>query len=275
MEKQREHLFSLALVCALALGATTASAQNPFGVLHSFTNAPNDGANPEGQPILISSNLFGVTLNGGAYSLGAIYQGNTNGTNYNIIYSFGNDDGVNPFCTLASSGPFLYGMTFNGGIGDGGVLFRVRTNGLNYTALHLFMGGDTDGILPDGSVIVTNGTLFGMTFNGGTNDAGVVFKVSTNTTGFAILHSFGGGPNDGASPSEGVTLGGTSLFGTTSFGGSNNLGTVFSMVTNGASYKILHHFTGSNTNSDGAYPAGPLTLNGSTLYGITTFGGTT
>jgi len=275
MEKQREQLFCLALVCALALGATSTSAQNPFGVLHSFTNAPNDGANPEGQPILIASNLFGVTFYGGANSLGAVYQVCTNGTNYNVIYSFDGDvDGANPFCTLAASGPFFYGMTFNGGVADGGVVFRVRTNG-TYSVLHTFMGGNADGLYPFGSVIVTNGTLFGMTSSGGTNDDGVVFKVGTNITGFAVLHSFQGGTLDGSSPSEGVTLGGTNLFGTTFSGGSNNLGIVFSMVTNGASYSILHHFGGPNTNSDGANPSGPLTLSGSTLYGITTAGGPT
>lgn len=273
MEKRREWLVWLALACVSGIGSISASAQNGFGILHSFANVTTDGALPESQPLLIASNLVGVTFYGGDSGNGCVFQVGTNGANFSLLYSFeGGVNGANPFGLLASNGPFLYGMTFNGGVNDGGVLFRVGIDGVNYAVLHTFMGGSADGQFPLGGLTGTGSVLYGMTTGGGTNGVGVVFKISTNGSSFAVLHSFQGGLNDGSSPSEGVTLGGSNLFGTTFYGGSNNLGTVFSVVTNGTGYKVLHHFAG-HTN-DGANPSGPVTLDGSSLYGITSTGGT-
>jgi len=271
----RKRFTSLLLIAAASLlGAPKLLAQSSFSVLHSFTSATTDGANPEGQPMLFGSNLVGLAYNGGANGFGALFQVSTNGSGFNLLYSFEGDlNGANPFGILTLSGNSFYGMTFNGGIDDGGVIYRVRTNGSNYAVLHTFQGGDTDGQYPFGSLTVNGPLLFGMTANGGTNSGGVIFKIGTNGVGFAVIHSFNGGPNDGSFPSEGVTASGANLYGTTFLGGSNNIGTVFSMGTNGVGFKVLHHF-GSITN-DGANPSGPLTLVGSSLYGITSAGGTT
>jgi uncharacterized repeat protein (TIGR03803 family) len=260
------------VILALVLAGTTAVAQGSFGVLHSFTGAANDGAIPEGTPLLIGSSLYGVTYLGGSNSEGTVFQVTTNGTGFNLVYSFtGGTNGANPYGSLVSDGSTLYGMTFNGGVKDGGVLFGVNTNGVNYMVLHAFLGGNSDGLFPYGSPILDRSTLYGMTSFGGTNDFGVVFKISTNGSNFAVLHSFAGGTGDGLFPAEGVIVGGTNLYGTTFYGGSNNLGVVFAVSTNGGSIKILHHFAGGTT--DGANPAGPLTLDGSNLYGLTTYGG--
>lgn len=263
----------LLVIVVLPLAGWQVHAQSGFSVLHSFLNSVNDGENPEGQPLLIGgTNLVGLAYNGGANGAGALFQVSTNGSGFTLLYSFEGDlNGANPFGLLAASGNSFYGMTFNGGINDGGVIYRVRTNGSNYAVLHTFNGGSTDGQFPFGSLIVTGSTVFGMTANGGTNGAGVVFKMTTNSLNFAILHSFTGGV-DGGSPSEGVILAGTNLYGTTYFGGSNSAGTVFTVGTNGGNLSVLHHF-GGGTN-DGANPSGPLTLVGSSLYGITTEGGT-
>jgi uncharacterized repeat protein (TIGR03803 family) len=56
----------------------------------------------------------------------------------------------------------------------------------------------------------------------------------------------------------------------TFLGGDNNRGTVFQMNTNGTGFALLHEFSAG---ADGAYPFGSLTLAGSTLYGVTSEGG--
>jgi uncharacterized repeat protein (TIGR03803 family) len=275
MRKRQQWLTGIAVIVFLATGGINARAQATFGVLHSFTNSTTDGSTPEGQPVLIGSMLYGVTYSGGSSSSGTLYQISTNGTGFGVLYSFtGGTNGGNPFCTLVSTGDSLYGMTFNGGVSDGGVVFGVNTNGTGYSVLHTFLGGDADGQYPLGSLTLNGSTLYGMTSGGGSNDDGVVFSISTAGSNFSVLHSFAGGTNDGAFPNEGVIVGGTSLYGTAYYGGSNNLGVVFAYNTALArnAYTILHHFAGGP--NDGANPTGPLTLNGSALYGVTTAGGT-
>jgi uncharacterized repeat protein (TIGR03803 family) len=275
MRKGQEWVIGVAVMIALATGGISARAQAGFGVLHSFTSTNSDGATPEGQPLIIGSNIFGVTYNGGSNSDGSIYQISTNGTGFTLLYSFlEGPNGANPLCTLVSTGSTFYGMTFNGGVSDGGVVFGLNTNGAVYSVLHTFLGGESDGLYPFGSLAINGTNLYGMTANGGTNDDGVIFSISTSGTNFTMIHSFAGGTSDGEFPNEGVIVSGSTLYGTAFYGGSNNLGIVFAMntavVSNG--FTILHHFAGGT--NDGANPAGPLTLSGSTLYGITTAGGT-
>jgi uncharacterized repeat protein (TIGR03803 family) len=274
MRKRQEWLTWVAVIVSLATVGINARAQ-AFGVLHSFTNSTSDGSTPEGQPVLIGSTLYGVTFYGGSSSNGTLYRVSTNGTAFGLVYSFtGGTNGANPFCTLVSTGASFYGMTFNGGIDDGGVIFGLNTNGPVYSVLHTFLGGSGDGLYPFGSLTLNGTNLYGMTVNGGSNSEGVVFSISTAGSNFSVLHSFASGTNDGAAPYEGVVMGGSTLYGTAFYGGSSNLGIVFALntaVTSNA-FTILHHFTGGN--ADGANPTGPLTLNGSTLYGLTTAGGT-
>ena len=59
----------------------------------------------------------------------------------------------------------------------------------------------------------------------------------------------------------------------TQFGGSNGLGNVFSVGTNGSNFQNLLSFTGTGGASPGSSPSGSLTLIGMTLYGMTGLGG--
>ena len=80
----------------------------------------------------------------------------------------------------------------------------------------------------------SDGDFYGTTSSGGTNgDNGTVFKI-TSAGALTSLYSFTGG-NDGGSPWAGLVQGSDgSLYGTTELGGSNSLGTVFKISTNGA-----------------------------------------
>jgi uncharacterized repeat protein (TIGR03803 family) len=58
---------------------------------------------------------------------------------------------------------------------------------------------------------------------------GTIFQIGTDGTGYAVLHSFAGGANDGSRPQGDLTLIGSTLYGMTVAGGSSDLGTVFSL----------------------------------------------
>ena len=84
-----------------------------------------------------------------------------------------------------------------------------------------------------------------------------------------VLYGFTGTP-DAASPYTGrlTNVRGT-LYGTTSVGGANDLGAIFSVTTSGAE-SVVYSFSG---NPDGKDPNGNLVSVGNTLYGTTTSGG--
>jgi uncharacterized repeat protein (TIGR03803 family) len=81
------------------------------------------------------------------------------------------------------------------------------------------------------------------------------------------LHTFEGG--DGANPMAGLILSGSTLFGTTRYGGVGGNGTVFAVNVDGSGFTNLYNFTGT----DGANPVCRLILSGGTLYGTAARGG--
>ncbi|MCX6567036.1 MAG: hypothetical protein NTW38_11550, partial [Candidatus Aminicenantes bacterium] len=225
-----------------------------------------------GSLIAGGSTLYGMTELGGAYGAGTIFKMNADGTGYSILHSFigGSSDGCNPYGSLILIDSALYGLTFKGGSGHG-TLFKIYTNGSGFTLLHSFSGDLSNGYYPYGSLIAIGSTLFGMTYYGGTNGAGTIFKIETDGTGFSLIHSFAGGASDGSNPTGSLKSFGSVLFGMTQYGGTNNTGTIFKINTNGTGFMLLHSFT--NTVIDGTQANGDLLLSGATLYGMTPNGG--
>jgi uncharacterized repeat protein (TIGR03803 family) len=134
----------------------------------------------------------------------------------------------------------------------------------------------SDGTQPHGSLTVVSTAsgpvLFGRTYKGGDHHQGTVFQINPDGTGMRILHSFAGGPDDGANPRhDSMLLVGDTLYGMTVAGGVCDLGTIFSMQQDGTNFQVLHHFTGGPT--DGSSPHSVLASDGSALYGLTQKGG--
>lgn len=141
-----------------------------------------------------------------------------------------------------------------------------------YRVLYSFKGSK-DGAFPSAGLTEVNGKLYGTTGNGGDGcpgslGCGTVYSVSAS--GETVLHTFKGGPTDGAFPSAALTDVNGTFYGTTAGGGSNGLGTVFSITTSG-NETVLHSFKGPP--ADGEHPrASLLNVNG-TLFGTTVGGG--
>jgi uncharacterized repeat protein (TIGR03803 family) len=223
--------------------------------------------------------LYGTTFSGGPSGFGALFSVRIDGSGFAVLHSFtgGPSDGAHPVAALILDAMgYLYGTTAAGGTpGPGyGTVFRVRTDGSAFTLLHSFSGGD-GGASPRASLTLDGaGNLFGTTLYGGPSNLGTVFKIKTDGTGFAILHTFAGGSSDGASPVTSLILGPSgSLFGTTTSGGSSDhgRGTVFTLRTDGSGFFLLHSFSGSP--SDGDSPAGIVMDRAGNLFGTTLVGG--
>jgi uncharacterized repeat protein (TIGR03803 family) len=267
-----------------------------FNAFRSFSNAP-DAGNPEGELSVSANAFFGTTFGGGSNGVGAVFEGQTNGT-ASVVRSFSrvsadnatNSGGASPTALIALFGNTIYGTTTAGGAAANGTVFSVATNGTSFSILHDFSfldsqaGTNADGALPWGGLVLSGGVLYGTASVGGVGGSGVVFSVATNGTNFSVLYSFSpldtltATNADGAIPFGGLVASNGALYGTTFAGGENGRGTVFSIQTNGSGFAVLHHFAASDpvtaTNSEGASPAATLILSGNVLYGAASAGGT-
>jgi uncharacterized repeat protein (TIGR03803 family) len=259
-----------------------------FTNLYNFGSATATGAAPYGGLLQFGGTLYGTTSSGAS---GTVFAVNTNGAGFTNLYVFsGADDGANPEAGLLLSANTLYGTCSGGGTNGSGAVFAVNTNNLAFSNLYSFtattgpLGTNGDGQGPQAPLMLAGGTLYGVAGGGGGGGNGTVFRVNADGSGFTNLHSFGalnfgGGAytnNDGADPQGGLVLSGGTLYGTTSSGGTNGSGTLFSINTNGAGFKTLHTFSGialTSTNSDGADPVGGLVASGGSLWGASVNGG--
>jgi len=237
--------------------------------LLDFSGATN-GSYPYGSLISDGSFLYGMTYLGGTDNRGTIFKIMPNGTGYVKLSDFaGANNGSYPRGSLISDGTFLYGMTLNGGTNNLGTIFKIMPNGTGYVKLSDF-AGTTNGRYPEGSLISDGTFLYGMTRGGGTNDMGTIFKIMPNGTGYVKLLDFAGATN-GLNPFGSLISDGTFLYGMTVKGGTNDQGTIFRIMPNGTGYVKLLDFAGG---TDGGYPYGSLIFDGTLLYGMTYYGGT-
>jgi uncharacterized repeat protein (TIGR03803 family) len=240
-----------------------------FTNLYNFTGG-SDGGNPQAGLILSGNTLYGTAVFGGTNDSGTVFAVNTNGTGFTNLYNFtGGSDGANPYAALILSGSTLYGTAEHGGTNGRGSVFAVNTNGTGFTNLHSFTAQsgnnntNSDGAIPQSGLILSDNTLYGTAYDGGTNGWGTVFAVNTNGIGFTNLYNFTDG-SDGANPQATLILSGNTLYGTARHGGSEDNGTVFAINISGTHFTNLYDFTGS---SDEGAPYAGLILSGDTLYG--------
>lgn len=237
-----------------------------FLVLKTFQG--DDGAYPTYNLTLASETLYGITWNGGSNNWGTVFKLNTDGSGFEVLHNFAGVLGEGrPSSPLVISGGLLYGTTCGDPPNYGGAVFRMHTDGSGFVVLKQF--SDNDGLYPAGALFLSDNILYGITQGAGNQTNGTVYKINTDGTGYGIVHSFRGGPNDGANPISAPVLVGTALYGTTEGGGSCGLGTMFRVNTNGTGYFVLREFAGS----DGALPFAGVIAAGSTLYGTTYSGG--
>lgn len=254
---------------AFALCVAPLSASAGLMVLHEFeeSNGPDDDA----QLVFDGTRFYGVVEGGGADDFGVVYAINPDGSGYTVLHDFSGDDGESPDGRLTLDGSTLYGTAKEGGDNDNGTIFSLNTDGSGFTTLHDFDDGVSEGDSPLGALTIDGGEIFGMTEDGGANDDGVIYTLSTDGTGFTVVRDFDD-TVDGSFPKGGLTIDGTTLFGMTNSGvdGSGD-GTIFSLETDGTGFATLHQFTGGS--DDGEDPRGSLLLNDSVLYGMTDDGG--
>lgn len=213
----------------------------PETILYTFKGL-SDGGKSYGALVLRNGALFGTTLDGGVSAEGAVFELTPAKAGQpwteTVIYSFtGGNDGGKPYANLVlDKAGSLYGTTGLGGSGGYGTVFKLKapTTGTTWTESVLYsFGGGPDGSYPrSGIVFDAKGDIYS-TRGVGTTNSGVVFELTPPKTGTVWtetpLWTFTGG-NDGGDSTAGLTIKGTTLYGTTSLGGQYSKGTVFEVI---------------------------------------------
>ncbi|HEY9028539.1 MAG TPA: choice-of-anchor tandem repeat GloVer-containing protein, partial [Burkholderiaceae bacterium] len=146
-------------------------------VLHSFGGGDDGALAVAGLTLGPDGRLYGTTRDDGPTNSGTAFSIAMDGSDYRVLHEFmANTDGCENESPLAV-GPdgALYGSTANCGPNLGGAVFRLTTDGA-FSVLHAFSSDDVLGAFPDGGVSFgPDGTLYGVTSDGGAHGGGTVF----------------------------------------------------------------------------------------------------
>ena len=270
-----------------------------FTVLHTFTGG-SDGSNPyAGLAMDQGGNFYGTTSSGNM-GYGNVFRLVSKNSSWVLqtLYAFQgsghNHDGAKPMGRVILRNGIVYGTTQSGGLAGCvnnagcGTVFKLRppisickTVSCAWTETVLYrFNGNTDGGNPVGDLTFDQaGNVYGAASGGGSsgchyqpNDAcGVVYLL--NSAGSeSVLYQMPAG-SGGSYPQAGVSFDTAgNLLGTTSAGGTSNLGTIFKLTPSGGGWapSSVYQF---QSGAGGQSPWAGLVAASGNFYGATTSGG--
>jgi uncharacterized repeat protein (TIGR03803 family) len=216
-----------------------------------------------------TGSLIGTTMNGGANNYGVIYE-------YDLILDtcykrldFNGTNGKNPVSAFVyANGSKVLGVTSLGGNNDCGVLFEYDYG--TFTCIKKIDFSSPNGKMPRNSLLkAQNGKYYGLTYQGGIYNAGVVYEYDYTTNIFQKKFDFS--ETNGINPDCALIKGNFGkLYGATTQGGQSLSGTIFEYNINSNIFKKLIDLNALN----GSDCRGKLLLasNGK-YYGMTYSGG--
>ncbi|MCC6817843.1 MAG: T9SS type A sorting domain-containing protein [Bacteroidia bacterium] len=222
-----------------------------YNVRHHFTS--NSGISPTGNLTEINGVLYGTTTLGGQSNQGVIFSLTLSNMTYKVEFNLDAiNTGLKPNQTI-KYGNNLYIQMTTAGNNNAGTILEYNTLNKSYKKLHDFTPNST-GKTPGRIFIDTDGTLYGVTFSGGKNNAGTAFKYIQNSNSFVklldldISNSFNHPTGGFMRASDGKLY--ISASGTNSYDG-----TLANLNTSDNSSEILYRFGYSQ---NGVYPVGTL-----------------
>ncbi len=212
--------------------------------------------------------LLGVA---GESSPGFLYRLTAEDRSFEILRRFSESGGEprQPGMPLEGRDGRFYGMGSNNGTYE---FFSASRDGGEVDLLLQFRANNAALRPPFEGV---DGHFFTASERGGANDMGFVARIEVGGEDISLIHSFAAEPaTEPRQPWSGVIQASDGfLYGTTSHGGRNQLGTVFRMAADGSDLTVIHHFTQVSGIFSANTPAQNL-LEGSdgALHGLTEFG---
>jgi uncharacterized repeat protein (TIGR03803 family) len=153
------------------------------------------------------------------------------------------------------------------------------SGGWSEKKLHNFNFNGTDGASPEALIFDAAGKLYGTTNVGGDYGLGTVFELTPNGGGGwseKKLHNFRYNGTDGTYPDSVIFDAAGKLYATTTYGGTEGVGTLFELTPNGSggwAENILYSFNFDGTDGADPYYVGLIGDGAGNLYGTTNSGG--
>jgi uncharacterized repeat protein (TIGR03803 family) len=247
--------------------------------LDSFNGANGIDPTDSGLAIDSAGNLYGTTQSGGAEGNGTVFEiPESNPNTIAVLGSFAG--GQNPGNTVAvdSSGN-VFGIIEDGGENDTGSIWEIpagsselaNVGGANSTTIASFdalvSGRNSTGAFPDpdSTLLIHDGSIYGTTASGGTDEDGTVFSESGGD--ISPMGIFTAVSN---CESNLVMDGNGNIFGTSAFGGGVEDGYVFELPSGQTRVSVIGEFNGT----DGEFPFGSIYEDGNgNIFGTTSSGG--
>ena len=272
---------------ALAAGPTAVTGTET--VLYSFANT-TDGWLPSDLVQLADGALYGITAGTGGVgpvTFKLTTAGAFTALNNLCLTSSSCPAGINVDGLVAGADGNLYGDTGDGGSlsTSDGTFFQITPTGTRTQLLNFTNVKPYPLPIPDHAhnlVLGTDGNFYGTSTEGGANQTGAIFKVTTagvltELYSFSALTSGTQTNADGTRP-EGALVEASdgNFYGTANNGGANGSGTVYQITPAGV-LTVIYNFSAlpsSTLNADGAHPAAGLTIGtDGNFYGSASQGG--
>jgi len=236
--------------------------------------AGTNGSDPAAALTPAGNGLFyGTTIRGGDNNVGSIFEFDPSGVgSITLKASFDGASGANPESSLTPAGNGLYyGTTVLGGSNGVGSIIEFDPFGGGSITLKASFDG-ANGAQPYATLTPAgNGRFYGTAAFGGDIGFGTIFEFDPSGTGSITLKASFDGAN-GAVPNAALTPANNGLFyGTTTYGGDNNIGSIFEFDPSGSgSISLKGSFDGTN----GATPyAALIPADNGLFYGTAYSGG--
>jgi uncharacterized repeat protein (TIGR03803 family) len=244
-----------------------------FTVLMNF-DSPTTGGNCWGGLLLGSDGaLYGTTYYGGTGSAGTVFKINQDGTGFAVLKNFvAATTGGASYARLLEVDEVLYGTTYTGGNGNAGTVFKLNLDGSGFTVLKHFDNSTTGGHPTSGLILGPDGALYGAAFHGGSFLSGTIFKLNADGSSFSVLKHLNVSVTGGYPAARLLRGSDDELYGSTSEGGSLEVGTIFTIHPDGSGFRVLKNL---HRSTEGAFPSsGLIEADNGKLYGTTLNGGT-
>lgn len=209
--------------------------------------------------------MYGTAAAGGANGFGVLFSVNSDGSNYQVLYSFaGGADGATPYASVVmGTGTKLYGTTRNGGASSNGTIFSYDTLTHTYLKAADFTGAN--GAHPTGDLIFFNNKFYGLAPFGGSSGKGTIFSYDPSTGTLSDVYDLTN--STGTHPYGNITVYRGLLYFVNSLGGTGGGGTIDVFDPANSACTVLYNFSGDFT------PHSGLVVIDSLMYG-TVVGGT-
>lgn len=176
---------------------------------------------------LYNNRLYLTCAYGGANAGGSVLSINPNVPGYDLVKHVDLAANTNPVGDIVVLNNYLYFTSYNGGNNSNGAIWRLDPANNNLSNIMNLPSIEGNAYGPMGGLMVMKDKLWCATHYGGTG-CGAICSVNPDATGYQLHYNFGCGGNGlPAHPVGTIKNSNHYIYGVTSYGGTNNNGTVY------------------------------------------------